>query len=51
MKCRKDQRDVVMTTSAGDQDELLHFVTTAGDKDGRRQRRQKVSCNSLAGKS
>ena len=49
MKCREDRRghDDERWRSG----ELLHFVTTAGDRDGRRQRRQKVSCNSPAGNS
>ena len=47
LKCREDRRDVVMTTSAG----ALHSVPTAGDRDGRRQRQQEVSCNSPAGNS
>ena len=53
MKCREDRRDVVMTIDDERRrpDELPHSVPTASDRDGRRQRRQEVSCNSLAGNS
>ena len=49
MKCLKDRRDVVMTTSAGDQTSCC--ITTGGNREGRRQRRQEVSCNYPAGNS